>query len=111
MHAKLKQFGVFIAAAGTFAAGAATAQSIFGPDGEFSSFLGRLEWEPSCSKPRVPGSYASEWERDRFPAEVDTFIACVNREAQSDARYASSVISEGRDKALEDLAAEIRRAY
>ncbi|MBU2032135.1 MAG: hypothetical protein KKG69_13260 [Alphaproteobacteria bacterium] len=91
-------------------AGQATSQSIFGPKGKFSSFLSRLEWEPSCRKPDIPQSWSSDWEREQFPAEVRRWAQCVDSEAESDALYAADVISEGRRKAVSEFRRELELA-
>ena len=90
--------------------GQAASQSIFGPKGKFSSFLSRLEWEPSCMKPDIPRSWSSDWEREQFPAEVRRWAQCVDDEAERDAVYAADVISEGRREAVSDFRRELELA-
>ncbi|MBB5685642.1 hypothetical protein [Sphingobium boeckii] len=96
---------------GAFSSGAA-ASSIFGAKGEFSTFLSRLEYDPSsaCSKPSKPYS-SDQYAFDSYKRGISTYVSCLEDAANSDIRYATEVVKEGYDEAMEELTSEIKRGY
>ena len=86
--------------------------TILGPDGEFSSFIGNLEWKPSysCSKPRKPYEW-DEYSRDSYIRQGKLYLDCIKRQADNDAEYAVEIVYEGHQKAVDDFLNEVRRGY
>lgn len=91
-------------------AGITAAAPLLGPEGSFSSFLGRLEYDPSqaCSKPHKPYSDDTD-ARDAYRNDGLRYLQCLERATKSDIEYASDVILDGYKKAGEDFVRESRR--
>jgi hypothetical protein len=89
--------------------GGAVASTMFGPDGEFSAFLGKLEWESDCFKPSWPmKAYADEYEGERVAREYETYLACLKSHAAADSQYASERVFEEAAEELEEVNSEGR---
>lgn len=93
-------------------AGAAGAATLLGPEGEFSTFLGKLKYDPSaaCTKPFRPFSKDSSARRE-YIASAQRYLECMQDAAISDARYASEVIAEGLEEASDDFLSEVELGY
>jgi hypothetical protein len=74
-------------------AGAADSQSFRRAEGDFSTFLSRLEWKSGCIKPIFYGS------RD-VSFEYEQYARCLVRRAENDAAYARQAVI---DNALAEL--------
>lgn len=85
---------------------------MLGPKGEFSSLLGRLEYDPSdaCSKPSRPFS-DSEYSRSQYLSDAKRYLTCMQDAADADRKYANDVIAEGLQESIDDFVSEVRRGY
>ncbi|MFC0683054.1 hypothetical protein [Novosphingobium clariflavum] len=98
--------------AGILSAGAVSAAPIFGPQGEFSALFYKLEWKPgsSCRKPLRP--YTSDsYAMDSYRDDGMRYLKCVKEAAGSDIDYASQVVADGYEKAVNDFLKEVKQGY
>lgn len=88
----IRRVAVVVAAAFLFG-NSAHSQSFLGPEGEFRTFLGRLEWESGCTEP------AFYLDHDQAYSEYQDYVRCLRRRVQADAEYASKkVVEEAQDE-------------
>lgn len=94
-------------------AGSSAAQYLSGSArGEFRTFLGRLEYDPSrpCIKPARP--FADDaYARNMHVSRAREYLRCLGSAADQDLDYARAVILAGRQKAVDDYLEEVRRGY
>lgn len=95
----------------SFGAGAAS-PILLRAEGEFSSFLGRLEYDPSraCNKPMRPFS-KDRWAWENYAQEGKRYLGCIKDAADSDVGYAQRVIQAGYSEAADEFLQEVRRGY
>ncbi|MBM7406925.1 MULTISPECIES: hypothetical protein [Sphingomonas] len=99
----MRQFFAGIIVGSVFASAPIAASTLLGPKGSFSTFLTRLEYDPSraCDKPRRPYLSSSE-DRVAYLRRRSTYLDCIKSAASDDISYASEVVVEGYEKALEE---------
>jgi hypothetical protein len=95
---------------GGAAAGVAGASVILGPQGEFSTFIGRLEYDPStaCGKPVRPYSNDRAVQAE-YIKRAKLYLQCLQDAAESDSKYANEVIEEGLKKQSDDFVDEVEK--
>lgn len=101
----------FSLAALTLAA-SASASTLFGPKGDFSSLLSRLEYDPSsaCYKPTRPFS-DDNFAWNNYRSSARSYLNCLESAAEADMRYAQAVVQEGYDDAVSEFLNELERGY
>jgi hypothetical protein len=76
-------------------------------EGNFSALFGSLEWEPDCET-WWPSYYARQ-DADALRRAVNSWTDCVERQARNDAQVAVRAIQNGREQAVQEKLAELRR--
>jgi hypothetical protein len=91
-------------------AGAAGASVILGPEGEFSTFIGRLEYDPStaCNKPVRPYSNDRAVQA-KYIERAKLYLQCLEDAAEADGKYADEVIAEGLKKKSDEFTEEVEK--
>ncbi|ODP39358.1 hypothetical protein BFL28_11155 [Sphingomonas turrisvirgatae] len=92
--------------------GAGSAQLLSRPEGEFRTFIGRLEYDParSCYKPTRPYSDDS-YARQAYIDQAKRHMECLNAATENDLKYAEKAILAGHKKAVDEFLDEVRRGY
>ena len=77
-----------------------------------------MDWEPDCYKPSPPAYYVSDiesynWAVSEFNSylfEVESYISCIQREAEEDIKILSQVISNGIEENRSEILIELDSA-
>jgi hypothetical protein len=100
-----------------FACSISAAQATAGSLG-YSPINPYMDWEPDCYKPTPPSFYVSDidsfnWavqEYNSYLSEVETYIACIQSEAEADISASSQAISNGYDEKRSQILNELDSA-
>lgn len=108
----LKTLIGIMALVGAYSTAAYSSSILLGPEGSFSSLLGRLEYDPTtaCTKPRKPYR-DDQYAISSYRSDINTYVSCLRRAAEQDMDYASKVVSEGHKDAVENFISELKRGY
>ncbi len=77
-----------------------------------------VDWKHKCSKPHKPSftvsdvdSYNSAVEDfNAYVLEIESYINCVNREANSDAQDLANAVQKGSQRAVDDVSSDLESA-
>jgi hypothetical protein len=92
--------------------GGAVAAPLFGPKGQFSTFISTLKYDPSraCAKPFRPFS-DSTYAIKSYYADAERYLDCMRDASNSDARYAAEVVAEGYKDASAEFLRELEGGF
>lgn len=90
----------------------AAGSTLLGSRGEFTTFLGRLEWSAGsrCYKPIKPYS-RDKFAMDSYKQSILRYADCIKEAADNDAKYAVDIVYEGYKKEIANLKSELQRGY
>jgi hypothetical protein len=90
----------------------AVAAPLFGPKGQFSTFISTLKYDPSkaCTKPYRPLS-GSEYAMRSYLADAERYLDCMRDASNADARYATEVVAEGYKEASAEFLQELKGGF